>query len=154
MSQLVSLATYNEIENLPSLVDAIRSILPQSDILVVDDASPDGTGDWCREQESRHEWFSAIHRADKLGLGTAAWAGINHAIDRDYEWLIILDADWSHPPGALPSMVAAAADADLVIGSRYCPGGGIENWPLSRRLISRFMNFATRQVLGGKVRDT
>jgi dolichol-phosphate mannosyltransferase len=150
---LVALATYNEIENLPSLVEAIRAHLPDADVLVVDDNSPDGTGQWCDEFASTHAWFSAIHRAGKLGLGSATWAAMQAAIDRGYDVLVTLDADWSHPPERLPALVAATAHADVAIGSRYCPGGSIEGWPTSRRIVSRVMNRATRVALGMPVRD-
>jgi dolichol-phosphate mannosyltransferase len=150
---LVALATYNEIENLPTLVAAIRAQLPDADVCVVDDNSPDGTGLWCDEEAARSPWFSVIHRAGKLGLGSASHAAMRAAVDRGYDLLITLDADWSHPPEALPRMVAAAAEADVVIGSRYCPGGSIEGWPVSRRIVSGVMNRATRLVLGAPVRD-
>ena len=150
---LVALATYNEIDNLPTLVAAIRRELPAADVLVVDDNSPDGTGRWCDEEAARSPWFSVIHREGKLGLGSASWAAMRAAIDRGYDLLITLDADWSHPPEALPRLVAAAAHADVVIGSRYVPGGTIEGWPLSRRAMSAVMNLATRVVLGLPLRD-
>src|SRR5688500_10395441 len=152
---LVAVATYNEIENLPSLVAAIRTELPDADILVVDDNSPDGTGRWCDEEAARSPWFSVIHRAGKLGLGSASWTAMQAAIDRGYEWLITLDADWSHPPEALPRLLAAAQtrQADVVIGSRYVPGGTIAGWPASRRVVSAIMNVATRVALGLPLRD-
>jgi dolichol-phosphate mannosyltransferase len=150
---LVALATYNEIENLPSLVDAIRTRLPQADVLVVDDNSPDGTGRWCDDFARTNAWFSVIHRAGKLGLGSATWVAMQHAIARDYDVIATLDADWSHPPDVLPTLVAATAEAEVAIGSRYCPGGRIEGWTWRRRLISRFMNLATRCSLGLPVRD-
>jgi dolichol-phosphate mannosyltransferase len=152
-STLVVLATYNEIENLPSLVAAIRVQLPNSDVLVVDDNSPDGTGRWCDEESARSPWFSVIHRPGKLGLGSASWTAMQAAIDRGYELLITLDADWSHPPEALPRLVAASANADVVVGSRYVTGGTIEGWPTSRRAISAVMNLATRLALGLPIRD-
>ena len=150
---LVALATYNEIENLPSLVAAIRTHLPDAEVLVVDDNSPDGTGRWCDEEAARSSWFSVIHRVGKLGLGSASWAAMQHAIDHDYDQLITLDADWSHPPEALPRLIAAASNADVVIGSRYVPGGTIEGWPLARRAVSAVMNLATRVALGLPLRD-
>lgn len=150
---LVCLATYNELENLPSLVAAIRAQLPDADVLVVDDNSPDGTGRWCDQQARDAPWFTVIHRAGKLGLGSATWAAMHEAIRRGEDLLITLDADWSHPPEALPRLVSAAADADVVIGSRYCPGGAVEGWPPSRRAVSAVMNFATRAALGIPVRD-
>lgn len=151
--QLVALATYNEIENLPTLVAAVRANLPNADVLVVDDNSPDGTGRWCDEFAAANSWFSVIHRPGKLGLGSAAWAAMQHAIDRGYDTLATLDADWSHPPDALPALVAALNGADVAIGSRYCPGGSIEGWTLSRRAISAAMNGATKLALGLPVRD-
>ncbi|MBA3480291.1 MAG: polyprenol monophosphomannose synthase [Pirellulales bacterium] len=150
---LVALATYNEIENLPTLVAAIREQFSDADVLVVDDNSPDGTGPWCDEEAARSPWFTVIHRAGKLGLGSASWAAMQHAIERDYDQLITLDADWSHPPEALPRLVAAAKDADVVIGSRYVAGGTIEGWPASRRIVSAVMNLATRVALGLPLRD-
>jgi dolichol-phosphate mannosyltransferase len=150
---LVALATYNEIENLPSLVAAIRAQLPDADVLVVDDNSPDGTGRWCDEESARSAWFSVIHRAGKLGLGSASWAAMQYAIERGYDLLITLDADWSHPPEALQRLVAAAENADVVVGSRYVRGGTIEGWPASRRFVSGVMNLATRVALGLPLRD-
>jgi dolichol-phosphate mannosyltransferase len=151
---LVALATYNEIETLPSLVEAIRARLPEADVLVVDDNSPDGTGRWCDEFAGAHPWFSVIHRAGKLGLGSATWTAMRRAIDRGDDVLVTLDADWSHPPEALPALVARTADAHVVIGSRYCRGGRITGWPWTRRLVSAAMNRATRLALGLPVYDT
>jgi dolichol-phosphate mannosyltransferase len=122
-------------------------------VLVVDDDSPDGTGRWCDEEAARSPWFSVIHRAGKLGLGSASWAAMQYAIDRGYDQLITLDADWSHPPEALPRLLAAASNADVVIGSRYVAGGIIEGWPLARRAVSAVMNLATRIALGLPLRD-
>lgn len=155
MSTLVAIATYNERETLPTLVDAVREALPAADVLVVDDNSPDGTGDWCDEQEAAHEWFTVIHRPGKEGLGSASWAAMQWAIERGYDWLATIDADWSHPPDALPSLFAAAhsGGVDVVIGSRYCPGGTVEGWPWSRRAVSGAVNAATRLTLGLPVRD-
>jgi dolichol-phosphate mannosyltransferase len=152
-STLVALATYNEIENLPSLVAAIRAQLPDADVVVVDDNSPDGTGRWCDEEATRSGWFSVIHRPGKLGLGSASWTAMQAAIDRGYELLITLDADWSHPPEALPRLVAASANADVVVGSRYVGGGTIDGWPASRRATSAVMNLATRLTLGLPIHD-
>jgi len=152
-SVLVALATYNEIDNLPTLVPAIHDELPEADLLVVDDNSPDGTGGWCDEFARQAAWFSCQHREGKLGLGSALRAAMQVAIDRNYQLLITLDADWSHPPHALPPMVAASKNADVVIGSRYCPGGKIAGWPWQRKLASRSINLATRLLLGIPVRD-
>jgi dolichol-phosphate mannosyltransferase len=153
MKLLVALATYNEIENLPTLVEAIRSRLSEANVLVVDDSSPDGTGLWCDEFAKTHHWLSVIHREGKLGLGSATWAAMQYAIARKYDIIVTLDADWSHPPEALPDLVAATENVDVVIGSRYCPGGRIKGWPLRRRVISRVMNRVTRLALHLPVRD-
>jgi dolichol-phosphate mannosyltransferase len=150
---LVGLATYNEIENLPSLVAAIRGQLPEADVLVVDDNSPDGTGRWCDEFARTAPWFSVIHRDGKMGLGSATWTLMQAAVDRGCDVVVTLDADWSHPPEVLPALVAATADADVAIGSRYVAGGSIHGWPLARRALSRGINFATRLLLGMPVRD-
>jgi dolichol-phosphate mannosyltransferase len=151
---LVALATYNERENLPPLVAEIRTHLPDADVVVVDDASPDGTGHWCDEFAAANPWFTVIHRPGKLGLGSATWAAMQLAIERQCEAIVTLDADWSHPPEVLPQLVAALAHADVAIGSRYCAGGGIKGWSLPRRILSRGMNAATRLALGLPVRDS
>lgn len=150
---LVALATYNEIENLPTLVAAIHEQLPAALVLVVDDNSPDGTGRWCDDFAREHPWFSVLHRPGKMGLGSATWAAMQQAMAADHDLLLTLDADWSHPPEALPRLAAAAQEADVAIGSRYCAGGRIEGWPARRRLISLVMNSATRVALGAPVRD-
>jgi dolichol-phosphate mannosyltransferase len=150
---LVALATYNEIETLPSLVAALHQQLPDAHILVVDDNSPDGTGRWCDAEADRSPWFSVIHRPGKLGLGSASWAAMHAAINRGVDYLITLDADWSHPPEALPQLLEAAQNADVVIGSPSGPGGRIEGWPTTRRLVSKVMNLATRLALGLPLHD-
>jgi len=152
-SILVALATYNEKENLPSLVAAIHAELPQADLLVVDDNSPDGTGLWCDEFARQAPWFSCHHRSGKLGLGSALRAAMQAANEQNYQSLITLDADWSHPPSVLPQLVEASKNADIVIGSRYCSGGRIEGWPWRRKLASRSINFSTRFLLGIPVQD-
>ena len=153
---LVTIATYNEIENLPPLVDEILSFVPEADILVVDDNSPDGTGRWCDERASADGRLHCLHREGKLGLGTATIAAMRYAIDHDYERMVNLDADFSHHPRYLPDLLAAGENghaADVVIGSRYVPGGGTEGWPLLRRLMSRGVNLYARCLLGLKVKD-
>lgn len=155
---LVAVATYNEIETLPRLVDQIQLHLPQAEILVVDDASPDGTGAWCDRQAAEAPRIHCLHRQGKLGLGTALVAGMRFAIERGYRYAITMDADFSHPPESLPRLVAGMEPAgeppvDVAIGSRYIPGGSIEGWPFSRHLMSRGVNFYTRWMLGMKPRD-
>jgi dolichol-phosphate mannosyltransferase len=151
---LVVLATYNEVENLPSLVDAVLAALPAADILVVDDNSPDGTGRWCDERAAIDSRVTCLHRPGKLGLGSATIAGMRHAIEHDYEITITMDADWSHDPAHLPELLAATAHADVAIGSRYVAGGAIEGWPWHRRRLSRWMNGLSCRMLGLPVRDT
>ncbi|MDC0936693.1 polyprenol monophosphomannose synthase [Pirellulales bacterium] len=152
---LVALATYNERQNLPSLVAAVHELLPQARILVVDDNSPDGTGGWCDEFAAENDWFTCIHRPGKLGLGSASWAAMESAVSQQFDFLITLDADWSHPPDALPRLLAAAEEegADVVIGSRYCPGGGVDGWPRSRRMVSRVVNAVATRLARLPARD-
>jgi dolichol-phosphate mannosyltransferase len=150
---LVALATYNEIENLPSLADEILRVLPDADVLVVDDNSPDGTGRWCEAKAASESRVRCIQRAGKLGLGSATIAAIQYAIDHAYEILVTLDADWSHDPANLQKLVEALERADVAIGSRYCEGGAIEGWQVHRRLMSRWMNALTRTMLRLPVRD-
>jgi dolichol-phosphate mannosyltransferase len=150
---LVALATFNEIGNLPSLVEEVLRVLPAADVLVVDDNSPDGTGKWCDEHAKLEPRLRCIHRAGKLGLGTATIAAARYAMEQAYEVFITLDADWSHDPAHLPALVAALDNADVAIGSRYCAGGGIEGWPMGRRIVSRGVNRLTRLLLQMPVGD-
>ena len=151
---LVAIATYNEIENLPHLVEAIRQNLPDVDILVIDDNSPDGTGKWCLERKSNDPNFDCIIRSGKLGLGTAVLAAMEYAIKNKYEFLINMDADFSHPPEKLPELLAPMTpETDVAIGSRYVQGGKIEGWPFYRRLMSRAVNAFAKICLGLRTRD-
>ena len=150
---LVSVATYNELENLPLLVDEIFAAAPQVDILVIDDNSPDGTGDWAEEKSRDDTRVHVLHRAGKLGLGTATIAAMQYAIEHDYDYLLNLDADFSHHPRYIPALLAGMNAADVMIGSRYCPGGGVKDWPLKRRLMSRGVNFYARTALGLTPKD-
>jgi len=150
---LVALATYNEIENLPTLADAILDTLPEADLLVVDDNSPDGTGQWCAERAALEPRFHCIHRAGKMGLGTAAIEAIRFALEKKYHQLATLDADWSHAPKYLPDLLAPLQQTDVAIGSRYCPGGQIEGWPLHRRILSRVLNRVSCRLLRLPVQD-
>ena len=152
---LVAIATYNELENIPSLVDALQRELPTADVLVIDDNSPDGTGRWCDQRAGDDSRFRVIHRSGKLGLGSATIAGFEHAIEYGYDLVATMDADWSHDPAALPSLIFALAQSrDIAIGSRYCPGGRIKGWPLSRRLVSAVMNRLSRTLLRFPVADS
>jgi len=150
---LVTIATYNEIENLPPLVDAIWEVAPQVDILVIDDNSPDGTGVWCEKRMKKEPRLKCFHRAGKLGLGTATIAGMKHAIEQDYDQMLNMDADFSHHPRYIPALLAAMESADVVIGSRYVVGGGVKDWPLKRRLMSWGVNTYARCLLGLRPRD-
>lgn len=157
---LITLATYNEIENLPRLVAELRSIVPEADILVVDDHSPDGTGAWVAQQQQSESQANRsqgrlhlVERAGKLGLGTATLAAMRFAIEHEYDWMLNLDADFSHDPKYLPAILAVRDQADIVIGSRYVAGGGVRHWPLSRRLSSACVNLAARWLLWLKPRD-
>ena len=154
MKTLISLATYNERENLPILVEEIFWFAPDVDILVVDDNSPDGTGDWVAEQMVHEPRLRLIRRSGKLGLGTATLAAMRYAIENDYAFLLNMDADLSHSPKYLAAIRAKADEGfDVVIGSRYISGGGIEGWPFLRRMMSRGINFYAKLLLGLKTKD-
>jgi dolichol-phosphate mannosyltransferase len=154
---LVVVATYNEIENLPRLVDEIFEHAPDVDLLVIDDNSPDGTGRWCDERIAEDARLSCLHRGGKLGLGTATIAGFKHAIEDGYEFVLTMDADFSHHPKHIPGLRAGVAaedsEIDVMIGSRYVAEGGVEGWPLHRRIMSRAINTYARWLLGLKVND-
>jgi dolichol-phosphate mannosyltransferase len=151
---LVTLATYNEIENLPRLVGDILLVAPDVDVLVIDDNSPDGTGRWCDQQALHEPRLHCLHRSGKLGLGTATIAGMQYAIEQGYRLVLNMDADFSHHPRHLPAILAAAIDDETVIvGSRYIKGGAIDGWPLRRHLMSRAVNFYARSMLRLPTKD-
>jgi len=151
---LVAVATYNEIENISLLIEAIERNLPSGDVLVIDDNSPDGTGRWCLARKSDCPNFDCIIRGGKLGLGTAVLAAIQYAITNKYDFLINMDADFSHPPEKLPELLSTmGAEIDVAIGSRYVSGGKIVGWPLYRRVMSRAVNGFARLCLGLPTRD-
>jgi len=150
---LVSLMTYNERDNLGPLIADIHSFLPHANILVVDDNSPDGTGQFADELAAKDGRIRVMHRTGKLGLGTATLAAMRYAIEHDYDLLQNLDADFSHPPRFLPGLQAGMAKNDVMIGSRYVPGGGTEGWPLSRLIISKSVNFLVRFLFRMPVKD-
>jgi dolichol-phosphate mannosyltransferase len=150
---LVSLATYNEHDNLERLIYDIHAVLPHADVLVIDDNSPDGTGQLADRLAQTDSRIRVRHRPGKLGLGTALLAAVQHALAADYDFLIIMDADFSHPPRYLPALLAGMSEHDVMIGSRYVPGGGTENWPFSRQLISQGVNLLVRVLLRMPVRD-
>lgn len=151
---LVSLATYNERDNLADLVREIREFVPGAAILVIDDNSPDGTGRVADELRSDLPDFHVIHRPGKLGLGTAVVAGMKFAIDHGFDYFLNMDADGSHPPRYIPALVAGMARADVMIGSRYVPGGGVEGeFNLKRKFMSTGINVYARLMLGLRTRD-
>ena len=150
---LVSIATYNEKDNLTPLVAAIHQHLPAADVLVVDDNSPDGTGRVVDELAAKDPRIKPYHRPGKLGLGTAIVAAMRYAMDNGYDYLLNMDADFSHPPRYIPALLAGMDIRDVMIGSRYVPGGGTQNWPWVREKISRGVNGLVRFFFRMGVRD-
>jgi dolichol-phosphate mannosyltransferase len=151
---LVSLATYDEAKNLRPLVETIREYAPQASILVIDDNSPDGTGRIADEIRATLPDINVIHRAGKLGLGTAVLTGMKFAIDNGYDFFLNLDADFSHPPRFIPAILAGMGEHDVMIGSRYVPGGGVEGeFNLKRKFMSTGINMYARLFLGLRTRD-
>jgi dolichol-phosphate mannosyltransferase len=150
----VCLPTYNERENLEAMVAALSEVLPPDGIvLVIDDNSPDGTGEIADRLAAEHERVHVLHRPHKEGLGPAYIAGFKRALELGAELIFEQDCDFSHDPNDVPRLAAAAEDADLVIGSRYVPGGGTRNWGLLRRFISRGGSLYAQLILGVPVRD-
>ena len=151
------LPTYNEAENVEAIVGAVLPRLaaasPEHTLLVVDDSSPDGTGAIADRLAAEHDAVEVLHRAGKDGLGRAYIAGFRHALDGGAELLMEMDADFSHDPADVPRLIAATAEAELVLGSRYVEGGGVEGWELHRRLLSRGGCRYARTILGVEVRD-
>jgi len=159
---VVCVPTYNERENLERMIEAIAVARERAtisgDVLVIDDGSPDGTGEIADRLAAQHDWVHVLHRTAKEGLGRAYLAGFRWALDQGYDYICEMDCDFSHDPGRLPDLVAAAQrGADLVIGSRYTRGGGVRDWSLARRVISRggclyaqaFLQLGIRDLTGG-----
>jgi dolichol-phosphate mannosyltransferase len=144
---LVVVPTYNEAENLEPILDRLRASVPSAHALVVDDGSPDGTGQLADKLAARDPRVHVLHRAAKAGLGTAYVAGFRWARERRYDVVVEMDADGSHAPEQLPQLLAALDGADLVLGSRYVPGGAVADWPVHRLLLSRAGNVYTRWAL-------
>lgn len=150
----VVLPTYNESENIARLLTQLRTVLPDGRLYVVDDNSPDGTGDIAERCAREMGGIEVLHRPGKQGLGSAYRQGFAHVISQGVDVVVSMDVDFSHDPLVIPAMLAAIeAGSDAVIGSRYVSGGGTKNWPLHRRLLSRWGNLYTASVLGVKVRD-
>src|ERR1700738_4826287 len=150
---LLSLATYNERDNLTPLVREVLERLSAAHVLVVDDNSPDGTGQLADAMAATDPRVRVLHRAGKLGLGTAILTAMRYAMDHDYDYLVNMDADFSHHPRYLPALVAGMARHDVMVGSRYVPGGGTVHWPLSRRCISLAVNLLVRFLMRMPTRD-
>ncbi|OLT46690.1 dolichol-phosphate mannosyltransferase [Saccharomonospora sp. CUA-673] len=150
---LVIIPTYNERDNLAPLLQRLHVHLPEAHVLVVDDGSPDGTGELADEIAAGDERVHVLHRTEKAGLGAAYIAGFRWGLERDYATLVEMDADGSHAPEDLPRLIEALGDADLVIGSRYVPGGALVNWPKHREVLSRGANVYSRVALGVPVND-
>jgi dolichol-phosphate mannosyltransferase len=151
---LVVLPTYNEIESLQNVLGRIRQSVPLADVLIVDDSSPDGTGELADRLAVGDVGISVLHRAKKEGLGRAYVAGFAHALQHGYRFVVEIDADGSHDPAELPAMLQRAeAHADLVIGSRWVAGGSVRNWPWIRQAISRCGNAYARAMLRSRIRD-
>lgn len=154
MRVLTVIPTYNEKENLPIVVERLRAAVPDCDILVVDDNSPDGTGQLADSMAAEDSHINVLHRTVKDGLGGAYLAGFDWGLEAGYDVLVEMDADCSHQPEQLPLLLQAIeGGADLAIGSRYVPGGKTKNWPLHRQILSRGANLYTRLILGTKVKD-
>jgi len=145
--------TYNEADNIAWIVGRLRRAQPGLDVLIVDDGSPDGTGAIADELAAADPAVSVVHRTEKAGLGAAYLHGFRVALERGYDLIGEMDADGSHQPEQLHRLLAAIEDADLVIGSRWVPGGSVVNWPLRRELLSRGGNLYVRLLLGVAVRD-
>lgn len=150
---VVIIPTYNESENLPMITGRVRNAVPEADVLVVDDNSPDGTGQLADEMSSSDDHIKVMHRLGKGGLGAAYLAGFAWALQEGYDVVVEMDADGSHQPEQLPRLLEALRDADLVLGSRWVAGGGVENWPKSREFLSKGGSLYARTMLGVDVRD-
>jgi dolichol-phosphate mannosyltransferase len=154
MRVLVVVPTYNERENVRVLLPAVRQAVPDADIIVVDDDSPDGTGAAVEDVAAQLGQITLLHRPGKQGLGSAYRGGFDHGLDHGYDVIVSMDVDLSHDPAVIPEMLRLVdAGADTVIGSRYVPGGATVDWPLHRRLLSRWGNRYTSLVLGLQLRD-
>lgn len=150
---LVIVPTYNEAGNVGKTVERVRTAVPPADVLVVDDNSPDGTGQIAHRLAELDEHVHVLHRPGKAGLGAAYVAGFRWGLDRDHDVLVEMDADGSHQPEELPRLLGALEGADLVLGSRYVPGGRVVNWPRRREMLSRGGNAYARLALGVPLRD-
>jgi dolichol-phosphate mannosyltransferase len=150
---LVSMATYNERDNLAPLIREIHAVVPAADVLITDDSSPDGTGELADSLAAADARIHVLHRLGKLGLGTAILAAMHFGMDHDYDLFVNMDADFSHHPRYLPAILAGMKQFDVMIGSRYTPGGGAAHWPMSRRLMSFGVNLVVRSLMRSPAKD-
>ncbi len=154
---LIALATYNEIDNLPKMLERLTEAAPNADILIVDDNSPDGTGVWAQEASERDSRIKVLVRTNERGLGSAVVRALSYAIENGYRCVVNMDADFSHPVEDVPRLLERFENkefpVDVVIGSRYVPGGATPDWSLKRKLMSQCVNAFARLMLGFKTRD-
>jgi dolichol-phosphate mannosyltransferase len=150
---VVLIPTYNERENISLIVARLRVSVPEADVLVLDDSSPDGTGAVADQLAADDAQVRVLHRKSKEGLGAAYLSGFDWALERGYDVLVEMDADGSHQPEQLPSLLLALASADVVLGSRWVPGGSVVNWPIHRKALSRGGNVYVRVLLGMPIGD-
>lgn len=153
MRSLIVMPTYNEADNIIEIVQEVLSQDESIHVLVVDDSSPDGTGEAAERLAAGNPRVHVFHRPSKLGLGSAYVAGFKYGLREGYDYIFEMDSDFSHDPNELPNFLAKAADADLVIGSRYIYGVSVINWPMSRLLLSYFANLYARIVVGAPIKD-
>jgi dolichol-phosphate mannosyltransferase len=150
---LIIIPTYDERENVPGLVTRLFEAVPAADVMLIDDNSPDGTADHAERLFGREARFSVLRRAGGRGYGRSLIDGYRRALEAGYDRVVQMDADFSHDPAAVPALLGASRAADVVIGSRYCAGGGVANWPLRRRVLSRFANRYVSAITGLRVGD-
>lgn len=153
MRTLITLCTYNEADNLRDLIPELLSLVPDATVLVIDDNSPDGTGQLVAAMGAQDPRIRVIHRSGKLGLGTATLAGFQYAIENQFDCLVNLDADFSHRPEYVPQLMAKMSEFDVVIASRYVAGGGVAGWTRLRKLMSQLINIWARLLLGLRSAD-
>ncbi len=151
---IVIIPTYNEAESLPVLIPEILDCAAGIEVLIVDDNSPDGTGDLADRLAKNYPEVSVLHRPEKRGIGPAYRAGFRRALEDGYDFIVQMDADRSHDPAQLPVFLELIGESDMVIGSRYIPGGAVVNWGFHRRILSRMANIYARAVTGMPYRDS
>ena len=150
---LIMLCTYNERENITELIPELHAVAPDATILIIDDNSPDGTGRLATQLSTTDPRVQVLHRVEKQGLGTATLAGFRYAIDNGFEFVVNLDADFSHNPKYIPELTQQMSECDVAIGSRYVRGGGVAGWTRGRRLMSQSINVWARLCLGLPTQD-